>query len=161
MPNPKKYKSPTSPPDKIGRRGNKRTPSSGVKPVAFDENKYDNPAMDLMLIFGNNTDLTLSFDVASIRAKSFISGRDMDPLHDTVRQAILDSICKSLSRIFTVDNEVREALERLVAASYHKSHVNDRCFSFTHSYAHDGARSVAPRDTRDSTGVTVMTAPGS
>ena len=43
-----------------------------------------------MLVFDKNQDLTASFDTTKIREKSFISGTNMDPLHDAIKQAILD-----------------------------------------------------------------------
>ena len=96
-----------------------------------DESKYNNPKICLCLIMQGNPGLTASFNTSTIPSKRFIIGSQHDKTHEMVKQAIFDSYGSTLSRLYDLEPQVKEALSDLVDQFYKLSHIGDNTFRFT------------------------------
>ena len=119
---PEMVKSTTSSPSGSGRGDQGRSgngshgndcpnPSrTGMKPIDFDANKYNNPPIKLFLVFPGETALTQAFSSTTIPSKRFLVSTNHESTHMAAKQAIYDNLTQTLLKIFPMGKEIKEAI---------------------------------------------------
>ena len=133
-----KKKRPTSPPNKIGRANGRGTPTrdgdtprTGVVPLAYDNDKFDNEPLTITLVFPGEESLSMAFPPVTVPAKSFCAGADEPPTHTCIETAIYESLYAGLACVCDLTKSDAEMLHKLVKAHYHTSRTNDTTFTFS------------------------------
>ena len=107
------------------RRPKDTSARNANRPIAFDKDKYNNPTIRICPVFRGEPNLTCAFDTKDIPAKSFQSGVDSPPLHESFCQATLDYLVSTLARVANAEGPVVVTLQDLVSAHYLPASTGD------------------------------------
>ena len=134
----KKGKRVFSPPDKAsGLDGPPDTPqrgnlaSRGVRPLVFDNDKFDNPKTTITLVFAGEQPLTMAFPPYVLDEHTYQAGTDSLPLHAAIKRAIYEIMHNGLSNVCDLTQNDEENLHDIVDGHYHPSRTGDDVFSFS------------------------------
>ena len=117
-----------------GGRGNGRgqPPSrSGSVPHDFDAKRYNNKPLKVFLVIPGETDLTQALSSYTIPANRFIVGSSTENTHNTIKQAVFDILINSLSTVFNLEKEVKNAIHNVIESHYNGRSVSANTMRFT------------------------------
>ena len=123
----KHMKSPSSPPDRVGRDSQ---PMGSVPRTGPTRQRYDNPDVTIRPIYPGNPDLTMVSKNVVIPKKSFVCGKDSPELHEAICTAMYQIFHSNVATVFPVDQEVAQAIDKTVTNNYAPKHTGDDVFSF-------------------------------